>query len=133
MKAHTPELYIISKENMDSINIMFVTGMHEKNYFNDNVIRHIIGENINIETLEYPLIAKMHFKSKNNDLTIIENKKELISFINTHDIRKYIFQKYKNFKNEYRFQVTKKGIFCIQKKTSNKTFPTFHPGKPERN
>lgn len=114
---NTPELYVcyLNRLRLDGT-IEFINIVDLKNTTEG---KRIIGEKTNIMELNYPIIAKMHFKSKNNKVVILENSNQVEEFVKTNNVRKYIFERYRNFRREYKVYATQNGIFCIQRKKRN--------------
>lgn len=74
-------------------------------------------EKISINSLQFPLIAKINFHSRGRGMLKIDSAEQLIEILkNPEQARKYTFERYANFVQEYRVHATAEGIFYICRK-----------------
>lgn len=71
----------------------------------------------NVE-LHYPIIAKKFYGSRNNGNTLIQNRVELDTYLNSnrYNINNTLFEQYHTYNKEYRLHVTKEGCFYTCRK-----------------
>ncbi len=88
-------------------------------------------EQILIENLSYPIVAKSHFGSKGKGNTLIKSQNEFERWMDGKVLTNYIFEKYCNFNKEYRLHVTKNGCFYTCRKMLRQEFKD-HPNSWQR-
>lgn len=69
-----------------------------------------------LESLEFPLVAKKHYGSRNNGNTKIDTLEEFNVWLENKDLRKFIFEKYYSYSREYRLHVSEDGCFYTCRK-----------------
>jgi glutathione synthase/RimK-type ligase-like ATP-grasp enzyme len=74
------------------------------------------GEDILINQLPYPIVAKSLYGSRNLGNTLINNQEEFESWIQGKILSNYIFEKYYNYSREYRIHVDKNECFYTCRK-----------------
>jgi len=75
---------------------------------------------VNLEDLNYPILAKLIFGSRGNGLKLLNNQEELDTFIHekfdNSNRSRYYFEEYRNLTREYRLHVTSEGVFYTNRK-----------------
>lgn len=71
---------------------------------------------LDINNLEFPIIAKHIYGSRNRGNTLLKNLDELMVWNNNKTLSNYIFEKFYNYNREYRLHVTKDGCFYTCRK-----------------
>ncbi len=68
--------------------------------------------------IEYPIVAKSHFGSRNEGNTFIANPTDMDNWLSTHKTKltNYIFERYYNYVREYRLHVDSEGCFYTCRK-----------------
>lgn len=75
-----------------------------------------------VAKLEFPIIAKHIFGSKNRGNTKIDTPEQLTAWLKGKTLTNYIFEKFHNFNREYRLHVTPEGYFyACRKMLKNET------------
>jgi glutathione synthase/RimK-type ligase-like ATP-grasp enzyme len=75
-----------------------------------------------VAKLEFPIIAKHIFGSKNRGNTKIDTAEQLTTWMKGKTLSNYIFEKFHNFNREYRLHVTPEGYFyACRKMLKNET------------
>lgn len=69
-----------------------------------------------VAKLEFPIIAKHIFGSKNRGNTKIDTPEQLTAWLKGKTLTNYIFEKFHNFNREYRLHVTPEGYFYACRK-----------------
>ena len=80
-------------------------------------------KNINIEELDFPIIAKRNFGSKNKGNTKLDSLEDFKNFIKNKPLNTFIFEKFYNFSREYRLHVFEDGCFYACRKMMKKDTP----------
>lgn len=79
---------------------------------------------IELENLDYPIIAKSNYGSRGRGNTKLDSIEELRGYLNTKgNLNNYIFEKFYNFAREYRLHVTEDGCFYTCRKMMKKDTP----------
>jgi hypothetical protein len=68
-------------------------------------------EDIAVENLPFPIVAKKHYGSRNNGNTKLDTLEEFNTWSENKDLRNYIFEKYYSYTREYRLHVSEDGCF----------------------
>jgi hypothetical protein len=76
----------------------------------------VSGNPIKIIDLQYPLVAKVNFHSRGRGMLLLKDVEALKELLKQDNVRKYTFEKYTNFAQEYRVHATRDGIFYICRK-----------------
>jgi glutathione synthase/RimK-type ligase-like ATP-grasp enzyme len=79
--------------------------------------------NLNIDTLQYPIIAKKICGFKGHGMVKLDNKEALQSFINTTNLNGYYFEEFFNGSAEYRLHVSENGCFMAWRKLRKNDTP----------
>lgn len=82
-----------------------------------------LEEYISKPSLEFPIVVKHIFGSRNKSNFLIKDKKEFESCIKGKTTKKYIVEEFKNFTREYRLHVTKNGCFYSCRKMIKEDTP----------
>lgn len=79
--------------------------------------------NISIEDLEFPIIAKTNYGSRNNGNTKLDTLEEYTTYLKSHNLNNIILERYYNYAREYRLHVTEDGCFYTCRKMMKRTTP----------
>ena len=79
--------------------------------------------NKTIDELEYPIISKSHFGSRNQGNKKHNTKEELAEWLKGKNLDNYLFEKYYNYAREYRLHITKNGCFYTCRKMIKEDTP----------
>lgn len=71
---------------------------------------------VNIDKLEYPIVAKHIYGSRGEGNYLLQNKEELTSWLRGKTLANYIFEKFYNYNREYRLHVSEDGCFYTCRK-----------------
>lgn len=69
-----------------------------------------------LQLLEFPLVAKKHYGSRNNGNTKINTLEEFSTWLQGKDLRNFIFEKYYSYTREYRLHISEDGCFYTCRK-----------------
>jgi len=78
---------------------------------------------LNKGDLEYPIVAKQIFGSRNNGNTLIKSQEQLNQWLIGKTLSNYIFEKFYNYNREYRLHVTEDGCFYTNRKVLRSDTP----------
>ena len=79
-------------------------------------IKNDVDNDIEIEELPYPIVAKSHFGSRGVGNTKFNTKEELKAWLPNKNLDNYIFEEFVKMTREYRLHVTKFGCFYTCRK-----------------
>lgn len=80
-------------------------------------------EQVNIENLTYPIIAKHNYGSRGSGNYKLDTVQDLKKWITGKNLGNYIFEKYYAFTREYRLHVSKNGCFYTCRKALKEGTP----------
>jgi len=92
-------------------------------YRNGNLYDEINERIVTLEELEFPIIAKKHFGSKNKGNIKLDSLEEYKTYIKENSLNNVIFEKFYNFAREYRLHVTEDGCFYTCRKMIKRDTP----------
>lgn len=78
---------------------------------------------ININSLEYPIIAKSNYGSRGEGNTKLDTQEELTAWLRGKDLSNYIFEKFYSYLREYRLHITEEGCFYTCRKMLKRDAP----------
>lgn len=83
-------------------------------------------DNLNVDTIQYPVIAKHIFGSRGTGNYKLDTKEELSYFLmkRKSSLNNFIFEEYKNYAKEYRVHVSTNGVFLMWRKLRKNDTPT---------
>lgn len=81
------------------------------------------GENLTLDDLPFPIVAKRHYGSKGKGNTLIKTKDEFNTWAVGKNLHNYIFEKFVNYALEYRLHVSKNGCFYTCRKALRRDCP----------
>lgn len=83
------------------------------------------ADNLNVDTIQYPVIAKHIFGSRGTGNYKLDTKEELNYFLmkRKSSLSNFIFEEYKNFAKEYRIHVSTNGVFLMWRKLRKNDTP----------
>ena len=106
-KVKTADWFTASRDNVG----MFVS---MKQFLNPELEGD--GEDVGINELPYPIVAKHIYGSRGTGNTLIKTEEEFIQWLNNKTLSNYIFEKFHNYNKEYRLHVTEDGCFYTCRK-----------------
>jgi len=115
----TPEFFIINTIRPDHNYLSIVNYDRDNN--NDLMTSNI--NDVNIDNIIYPIIAKKRGGSRGEGMKLIKSSDEFRSIISNLLGSQYIFEKYYNYNREYRLHVTKDGCFYTCRKMLRNDVP----------
>lgn len=78
---------------------------------------------VELDTLQYPLVAKHVYGSRGTGNYLLNNVTELRAFLQRHQNNNYIYERYHDYNREYRLHITADGCFYTCRKLIKEETP----------